>query len=284
MIKTKRIEMNEQSPDLKLTFPLQLDVVRDTIIKQTTLLQQVAAVYADAISSGGLIHVYANGHSRIAVEEMVIRMGALTGFKSILSVGLTSFTDVTGSNGIRVNQFFEKVEGSGDQLLNEIDFGPKDVLLVVTATGTTAAAVDIATAFSQRYPDLPLVGIASAQQSQQAPPKHSSGKNLWHVIAQSEKGYFIDNGMPVGDLTTEVAGQTDTYQLCPLSSIGALTVVQSLNELTIRTLDARGFKHHTLRNMHLNNTQVNYDTWLRDQRERYALATHNPNRVEPIKS
>lgn len=275
--------MDQQSINAKLTFPLQLDVVKDAVLAQTELLQTVAGVYADAIGSGGIVHVYANGHSRISVEEMAIRMGALTGFRPLLTVGLTSFTDVIGSNGIRVNQFFEKVEGSGSMLLDEVDFGPKDVLLVVTATGTTAAAVDIALEFSKRYPELPLVGIASAEQSQKATPKHSSGKNLWHVIQEAVNGYFINNGMPVGDLTTEIKGQTDTYQVCPLSSIGALTVVQSLNELTIRTLDARGIKHHTLRNMHLNNTQANYDTWLRDQRERYARATHNPNKVLPFK-
>ncbi len=251
-----------------LTFPYQLDVVKGAILQQESLLKDVANIYADAFESGGLVHVYANGHSRIAVEEMVIRMGALTGFRPILSVGLTSFTDVIGSNGIRVNQFFERVEGSGAELLDEIDFGSKDVLLVITATGTTAAAVDIALTFNKRYPELALIGIASNEQSEQALPKHSSGKNLWHVIKEAKRGYFINNAMPVGDLTTEINGETDSYLICPLSSIGALTVVQSLNELTIRELDSRGIKHHTLRNMHLNNTQVNYDTWLRDQRSR----------------
>lgn len=272
---------NNQGGSHNLTFPFQLDVVKDTILKQESLLKEVAKVYADALASGGIVHVYANGHSRVAVEELVIRMGALTGFRAILSVGLTSFTDVIGSNGLRVTQFFEKVEGSGAELLDEIDFGPKDVMLVITATGTTAAAVDIAIEFNKRYPELALVGIASEKQSQEAPSKHSSGKNLWHVIKEAKRGYFINNAMPVGDLTTEIVGQTDTYLVCPLSSIGALTVVQSLNELTIKELDSRGVKHHTLRNMHLNNTQVNYDTWLRDQRERYSKTVNNPDRVIP---
>lgn len=268
--------------DYKLTFPYQLNKVRDGAINQEANLREVAALYADAIAGGGLIHVYANGHSRMAVEEMCIRMGALTGFRPVLAAGLTSFTDVIGPNGVRVTQFFEKVEGSGSQLLDEMDFGKNDVFLVVTATGTTTAAVDIAIEFNKRYPDLPLVGLASAEQSQQALPKHSSGKNLWHVIKAAKRGYFLDNCMPVGDLTTEITGKTDTYVVCPLSSIGALTIVQSLNEMTIKELDSRGVKHYTLRNMHLNNTGVNYDAWLRDERKRYALAVNNPNRVEPV--
>jgi uncharacterized phosphosugar-binding protein len=276
--------MSNYNDQFEFTFPNQLDRVKSSVFKQVNLLKEVAAVYADAISSGGLVHVYANGHSRVSVEEMVIRMGALSGFHPMLSSALTTFTDVIGSDGLRIGQFFEKVEGSGSQLLDEVDFGAKDVFLVVTATGTTVAAVDIALEFSKRYPDLPLVAIASSQQSQQAPPKHSSGLNLWHVIRNAKKGYFIDNGMPMGDLTTEILGKTGTYRVCPLSSIGALTIVQSLNELTIRILDSRGIAHHVLRNMHLDNTQDNYDMWLRDQRKRYSLATNNPERVIPLKN
>lgn len=276
--------MNEHFESIELTFPSQLDLVKNSVLRQSSLLKKVAGLYADAIGGGGLVHVYANGHSRVSVEEMVIRMGALTGFHPILPAGLTTFTDVIGSNGLRVGQFFEKIEGSGRELLQEIDFGKKDVLLVITATGTTTAAVDIALEFSKQYPDLPLVGIASAAQSQKAPPKHSSGMNLWHIIQKARNGYFIDNGMPVGDLTIEVRGKTGTYNICPLSSIGALTIVQSLNELTIRELDKRGITHHVLRNMHLKDTKGNYDAWLRDQRKRYGLTINNPDKVAPVLS
>jgi uncharacterized phosphosugar-binding protein len=274
--------MSNENDQFEFTFPNQLDRVKLSVFKQADLLKQVAGVYADAIGSGGLIHVYANGHSRVSVEEMVIRMGALSGFHPILSSALTTFTDVVGSDGLRMCQFLEKVEGSGGQLLDEVDFGPKDGLLVVTATGTTIAAVDIALEFTARYPDLPLVAIASSEQSQQAPPKHSSGLNLWHVVRKARRGFFIDNGMPMGDLSTEIVGQTGTYHVCPLSSIGALSIVQSLNELTVRELDRRGISHHVLRNMHLNNTQDNYEMWLRDQRKRFSLSVHNPDRVIPL--
>jgi uncharacterized phosphosugar-binding protein len=275
--------MDKQTDEIELTFPAQLDVVKNSVLKQAPLLRQIARIYADAIGSGGMVHVYANGHSRVSVEELVIRMGALTGFHPILSAALTTFTDVVGSNGLRVDQFFEKVEGSGSQLLEEVDFGPKDALIVITATGTTIAAVDIALEFTRRYPTLPLIAIASAAQSKEAPVKHSCGMNLWHIVEQATNGYFIDNGMPVGDLTTEILGKTGTYRVCPLSSIGALTIIQSLNELTIRELDSRGIAHHVLRNMHLQNTQDNYDQWLSDQRKRYALSLDNPNKVMPVK-
>lgn len=265
-----------------LTFPEQLDRVKEGVLAQEETLYEVAEIYAEAIANGGLVHVYANGHSRLAVEEMVIRMGALTGFHPILASGLVTFTDVVGSDGIRINQTMEKVEGLGAKLLDEIDFGPHDVLIVITATGTTAAAVDIAIEFNKRYPHHTLVGLTSLVQARDAKPKHSSGKNLYHVVQEAERGYLLDNCMPMGDVSVTVEGKHHTYKVCPLSSVGALTIVQSMNELTIRALDRRGVKHHVLQNMHLANTQETYDAWVRDQRKRYALATHNPNRVEPI--
>ena len=87
--------------------------------------------------------------------------------------------------------------------------------------------------------------------------------------------------MPLGDTSVTVEGQEATYQVCPLSNIGALTIVQSLNELTLRELDRRGVRHHVLQNMHLRDTEDTYDAWLRDQRKRYSRALHNPRREEP---
>lgn len=265
-----------------LTFPKQLDRIKEGVFAQESTLLEVAELYANAMANGGLIHVYANGHSRLAVEEMVIRMGALAGFHPILAAGFVNFTDVLGPDGIRINQTFEKMEGVGAKLLDEIDMGPHDVFVVISATGTTGAAVDIALAFNGRYPHHPIIALTSLVQARDANPKHSSGKNLYHVVQEAGRGYLLDNCMPMGDVSVTVEGEYETYHVCPLSSIGALTIVQSLNELTVRALDRRGVKHHVLQNMHLRNTQETYDAWLRDQRKRYALATHNPNRVDPI--
>lgn len=263
------------------TFLDQLTRVQDVMRAQEQTLLEVASRYADAIESGGLVHVYANGHSLMTVAETVVRMGALTGFRAILSDGLTSFADVVGSNGIRICQSIEKYEGLGEKLLAEIDFGPQDVLVVISATGQTQAAVDIALTFNRQYPDNPLVVIASIEQSKTAPPKHSSGKTLYHVARDAKYGYHLDNGMPYGDVSVTVERTQETYQVCPVSSVGAITVTQCLNELTIRELDRRGVKHTVLQNMHLGQTQVNYDEWLRDQRKRYARALDHPHPVPP---
>jgi uncharacterized phosphosugar-binding protein len=269
---------------MKLTFPYQLDRIRDGILAQESSLTEVAKCFADAIASGGLVHIYANGHSRIAVEELCVRMGALTGFHPLLSTALSNFTDVVGADSLRLNQSIERVEGLGACILDEFEFGASEPLIVVSATGQTQAAVDIALEFNRRYPKNPLVAIVSLEQSRQSPPKHSSNKTLYHVVKQAERGYLLDNCMPIGDVSISVENNHDVYRVCPLSSIGALTLIHSLNEMTIRELSARGIRHHVLQNMHLNKTRVNYDEWLADQRRRYAKAFSNPDRLSPIRN
>jgi uncharacterized phosphosugar-binding protein len=267
---------------MNLTFPLQLDRIRDGVLAQQATLIEVARCFADAIAAGGVVHVYANGHSRVTVEEICVRMGALTGFHPLLSHALANFTDVVGADSLRLNQAIEQVEGLGAKILDEFEFAPGEPLVVVSATGQTQAAVDIAIEFNRRYPNNPLIAITSLRQSRDASPKHTSGKTLYHVATQAERGFLLDNCMPMGDVSITVEGH-ETYRVCPLSNIGALTLVHSLNELTIQELDARGIKHYVLQNMHLGQTQVNYDEWLADQRRRYARALTNPNRLDPIR-
>ena len=209
--------------------------------------------------------------------------GALTGFHPILQVGLTTFTDVIGPNGLRLNQALEKFEGLGDKILDEFDVAPSEPLIAISATGQTQVAVDIALAWVRRYPDNPLIAIASLTQASQGIPKHSSGKTLWHVVQETRHGHFLDNGMPMGDVSVTVEGQTGSYQVCPLSSLGAISLVQSLNELTIRELDCRNVRHHVMQNMHLKDTRATYDAWLRDQRSRYARALQNPAVLTPVR-
>lgn len=264
---------------LPFEFPKKLDSLKANLLAQESMLRRVAEFYADAFQAGGCVHVYANGHSRLAVEEMCVRMGALTGFHPLLQAGLTTFTDVVGPNGLRLNQTLEKIEGLGEKILEEFDVAPGEPLVTISATGQTQAAVDMALAWVQRYPDNPLVVIASRVQASQGKPKHSSGKTLWQVAQEARLGCFLDNGMPMGDVSVSVEGETGTYRVCPLSSLGAISLVQCLNELTIRELDQRGVKHPVLQNMHLQDTRATYDEWLRDQRRRFARTMSRPEDV-----
>ena len=124
---------------MNLTFPLQLNRIRDGVLAQEATLFAVANCFADAIAAGGLVHVYANGHSRVTVEELCVRMGALSGFHPLLANALANFTDVVGADSLRLNQAIEKIEGLGAKILDEFEFAAQEPLIVVSATGQTQA-------------------------------------------------------------------------------------------------------------------------------------------------
>jgi uncharacterized phosphosugar-binding protein len=62
---------------MNLTFPNQLDHIRDNALAQQAKLEAVAGLFANSLTAGGVVHIYANGHSRVTVEELVVRMEAL---------------------------------------------------------------------------------------------------------------------------------------------------------------------------------------------------------------
>ena len=101
-----------------------LDVVRDLLDRladQDAELEQAAALCADAIGGGGLVHLFGTGHSRIAVEEMFPRYGSYPGFHPIVELSMTFHTQVVGANGQRQAMFIERVEGLGETILRNFD-------------------------------------------------------------------------------------------------------------------------------------------------------------------
>jgi uncharacterized phosphosugar-binding protein len=77
---------------------------------QSGTLDEAAALCAEAIAGGGLVHMFGTGHSRIAVEEMFPRYGSYPGFNPIVELSMTFHTQVVGANGQRQAMFIERIE------------------------------------------------------------------------------------------------------------------------------------------------------------------------------
>ena len=91
-----------------------IDVARELlerVSEQDAELERAAGICADAIGSGGLVHLFGTGHSRIAVEEMFPRYGSYPGFHPIVELSMTFHTQVVGANGQRQAMFIERMEG-----------------------------------------------------------------------------------------------------------------------------------------------------------------------------
>src|SRR5438067_3715898 len=177
---------------------------------QRDALDRAAALCTEAIASGGLVHLFGCGHSRMLCEEMTPRQGCFVGWHTIVELGLTYHNPIVGPNGLRQSLHLEKTAGYAEQILRNFAFGPRDVLIVISTSGIREVIVEMAEGAKRR--GLAVVGVLSLAHCEQARPAHPSGKKLIDVA-----DIILDNGAPVGDsLLTLPTGQTTG----PFSTLG----------------------------------------------------------------
>src|SRR3954470_12542800 len=122
----------------------------DRLEAQTAAIDEASGLCADAIAGDGLVHLFGTGHSRIPVEEMFPRYGSYPGFHPIAELSMTFHTQVVGANGQRQAMFIERVSGLAEQILANFTIGPPDALMVFSASGRSAVAIELAIGARER--------------------------------------------------------------------------------------------------------------------------------------
>jgi uncharacterized phosphosugar-binding protein len=198
---------------------------------QLPAIRAAAAICADAIAHGGLVHLFGTGHSRIPVEEIFPRHGSFPGFHPIIELSLTNHTQVVGNNGQRQAMYLEKLEGFGEVILRNFTFGEHDCMMVFSNSGVNGVVMDVALGAKAR--GMKVIAVVSLAHCLGSPIKHSSGKRLPDIADVT-----IDNCSPLGDAMVQVDGLE--YPVGPGSSVGYVTVVNMLKCLVAEELTARG--------------------------------------------
>jgi uncharacterized phosphosugar-binding protein len=186
---------------------------------------------ADAIAGDGLVHLFGTGHSRIPVEEMFPRYGSYPGFNPIVELSMTFHTQVVGANGQRQAMFIERMPGLAEVILSNFSFGPKDVMMVFSAGGTTAVPVEMARGARAR--GLRVVAVTSVRQSRSSEIDPAVGSRLL-----DEADLVIDLCSPAADAMIDIPG-LDT-PVGPGSTVTAVAIVNSIKVRTAQLLTERG--------------------------------------------
>ena len=208
----------------------------------SALLEQLAATQAeaietasrwcaDAIAADGLVHLFGTGHSRIPVEEMFPRYGSFPGFNPIVELSMTFHTQVVGANGQRQAMFIERTPGLAEVILSNFSFGPRDVMMVFSAGGTTAVPVEMARGSRRR--GLRVIAVTSIQQSMSSEIDPVVGSRLL-----DEADLVIDLCSPPADAMIDIVG-LDT-PVGPGSTVTAVAIVNSIKVRTAQLLTERG--------------------------------------------
>lgn len=192
-------------------------------LTQNGQLDQAAHLCADAISAGGLVHMFGTGHSRMSVEEMFPRYGSFPGFNPIVELSTTFHTQVVGANGQRQAMFIERTEGLAEVILRNFNLAAPDAMMVFSTSGVTANPIEMA--MGARSRGLPVIAVTAVEQSRNAASSHSSGTRLL-----DHADVVIDLGTPVGDAMVTLPGLVTPVG--PGSSVVGVAVV---NEIKVRT-------------------------------------------------
>jgi uncharacterized phosphosugar-binding protein len=204
-----------------------------TRIAETQLdaIAEASRLCADAITGGGMVHLFGSGHSRIPVEEVFPRYGSYPGFNPIVELSLTFHTQVIGANGQRQAMFIERVEGLAETILANFELSPPDVMAVFSVSGLSAVPIEMAQGARRR--GLPVVAVTSVEQSRAGSPAHSSGTRLL-----DHADVVVDLCTPIGDAMVAVDA-LDT-PVGPGSTIAAVAIANEIKSQTAALLVARG--------------------------------------------
>jgi uncharacterized phosphosugar-binding protein len=230
---------------------------------QAENLHRAADQYAETISNDGLVHLYGGGHSRMGVEETFPRIGSIVGFHPMVELAITNYTNVVGPNGLRQALFLERVDGYGEVILQNYNFGPHDCMTVFSSTGMNNVVIDIALGARQR--GLLVIAVTSVAHQMSTRSRHPSGKRLAEIA-----DVVIGNCTPPGDSTVTVEGCD--YPVAPGSTLATVTIVQTLNALTAEKLVARGYKPLILGSPHFvgdTRAQQNLEEYYAETRRRF---------------
>jgi uncharacterized phosphosugar-binding protein len=194
-------------------------------------IDQAAEICATTIAGGGLVHLFATGHSRMFVEEMYPRHGSFPGFHPIVELSLTYHNQVVGANGQRQAMFIEHVEGLAAVILRNFVIKPPDSFIIFSNSGVNEVVVEMALEVKKLR--LPVIALVSKDHCLHSAPKHSSGKKLSDIADVT-----LDNGTPAGDALVKVDGLDDPVG--PGSTVGAAIVTNALKCAIAEKLTAKG--------------------------------------------
>lgn len=192
---------------------------------QSSAIAAAAEICGEAIASGGLVHMFGTGHSRMAVEEMFPRYGSYPGFHPIVELSSTFHTQVVGANGQRQAMFIERVEGLAEVILSNFTLGAPDAMIVISASGVTANPIEMAIGARRR--GLRVIAITAVEHSRASDIRHSSGTRLL-----DNADVVIDLGTPPGDALVTLDGLAT-----PVGPGSSVTGVAIINEIKVQTAE-----------------------------------------------
>jgi uncharacterized phosphosugar-binding protein len=197
---------------------------------QSGNIEQAAALMAESIATGGLVHLFGSGHSVLPVQDIFPRYGAYPGFRPLMDIRLM-WTNVLGSGGAKGLLWLERREGYAQVLFENEPIRSADVMLVFSHGGLNAAAIEVALQSKKR--GLAVVAVTSMDNYRKREATHSSRKKLADCA-----DVVIDNCCPAEDALVKI----DEWKapVAASSTVATVTISMALVAQVAAELAKRG--------------------------------------------
>jgi uncharacterized phosphosugar-binding protein len=203
----------------------QLQELMAALRTQGPQIEQAAAMMAECIAGGGVVHVFGSGHSHMMAEEVFHRAGGLFAFNAMLDINLTTLGSLNAG-------IVERAEGYAKVLLTSFDVRPEEVVVIVSNSGINPVPIELA--IEARKLGAKAIAITSEANYRPAASRHSTGKKLSDVADLT-----LDSGVPVGDAILSLDG-LETKVAASSTALGA-ALMNALVAQTTEDLLALGY-------------------------------------------
>lgn len=154
--------------------------------KENDNIKKAAKILFSTMKNGGILHVFATGHSHMVAEELFYRSGGLIQVNPILEPFLMQH-----EGAIRSTQF-ERLSGIAEIIFKSLDLKEEEPFLIVSNSGINAVPVEMAEIAKNNGHK--VIVITSKEASSISKPRTKNNKKLMDVA-----DIIIDNHTPLGD-------------------------------------------------------------------------------------
>ncbi|HEY3547316.1 MAG TPA: sugar isomerase domain-containing protein [Propionicimonas sp.] len=222
--------MNETA---NATLAIFADTIGRLVAHQPDAVNAAAALIADTVGTGGVVHVHDTGH--MVGHELVSRTGGFVAFSRLEYEARVSSGGIAREGTASVSA--EQAAASTAQLvhwvLDQNSIRAGDVLVLSSVSGTSAAVVELASQAIGR--GIPVIALTSVAFSAHLQPKHASGRRLLDTAT-----VVLDNLAPYGDSAQTVEGLP--RKVVPISGVAGAALLWAVVAEATALLVARGIE------------------------------------------
>ena len=201
---------------IKQYFEVAQSQLNEVLESQMQVMEEVAELWAKAITEKHLLYAFGSGHSRFIAGELFFRAGGLAPVMTIDDPALGKA---------------ERVEGYAESFVGRYAIEEGDLLVVISNSGINALPIEVA--LHGKSQGATVIALTNHEQSQQASSRHSSGKKLYEV-----SDIILDNKGIAGDAAVDVPDKA--WKVAPISTLISVAILNAIVAQTAHNLAHAG--------------------------------------------